>query len=205
MAHSFASSLESADLNFNVYLFPDSNTCDGESDRLERDRRSLLDEYRKETKNAWLIGTSSLLMGIDVSNIKHVVFLDGFYSLNDVLQGSGRASRSNVGIGKVTIMATTRFLEEARLLHSCLRKTIEGNCDLDPSICLLDDDVVKCSYCKMQSISNEPPGIYNGSSSLALSFDANPFYPVDSIARTVSFIADYIGKRIFFQRIHLAI
>jgi hypothetical protein len=35
----------------------------------------------------WLVGISSLLMGIDYANIKHVVFFEGFYSNLDLIQG----------------------------------------------------------------------------------------------------------------------
>jgi hypothetical protein len=55
----------------------------------EEDKMECLHNWSSlSNQKPWIVGTSSLLMGIDYVNIKHVVFFEGFYSNLDLIQGN---------------------------------------------------------------------------------------------------------------------
>lgn len=70
---------------YNFIVFPSSMACPDE----EKDR--ILNNWSKteiKEEGSVLIGTSSLLMGIDIPDITLVIFWSGFYSYLDFVQGN---------------------------------------------------------------------------------------------------------------------
>ena len=54
----------------------------------ESEKRKCLEEWSRDNSKPWLVGTSSLLMGLDYPNVKHMVFFESFYSNLDLIQGN---------------------------------------------------------------------------------------------------------------------
>ena len=84
-------------------------------------KNKCLEIWQTSSEKGWLVGTSSLLMGLDYPNLRHVLFFQSFYSNLDLIQGyylnfnfnllgGGRCVRGDL-CGQVTLLTTEREAE----------------------------------------------------------------------------------------------
>lgn len=60
----------------------------------EEQRQAMLQKWRDGLSGGWIIGTTSLIQGVDYHDVHLVVFVMAPFSMVDFVQGAGRAGRS---------------------------------------------------------------------------------------------------------------
>jgi hypothetical protein len=114
-----------------IYLYPLSNRIgtrnpngslyNEEDLRLERNTAFQL--WSLSSSPCWIIGTSNLIVGLDATSVERVIMFEGFYSILDLIQASGRIWRENVNnIGYCTLIETEKT---------------KSNCTLPDNVCLM--------------------------------------------------------------------
>jgi hypothetical protein len=150
------------DVRARVFLYPinpnpNPNPKESEEDEsysyqeMVEEKRQVLEAFKgmlSLTECAWLIGTSNLIVGLDIAKIKRVVMWGGFYSKLDLLQAAGRAGREGAGeVSVCTVVDSLINLLGHGYYDTCLRQSAESCCDFDAGVCLARP-VEPCLFCR---------------------------------------------------------
>jgi hypothetical protein len=60
----------------------------------ERDRKKIMDDWKNGCSTGWIIGTKSLIQGVDYPDVRYVLFVDSPFGMIDFVQGAGRGGRN---------------------------------------------------------------------------------------------------------------
>ena len=108
-----------------------------------------------------MIGTSNLVVGLDIKGVERVVIWGGFYSKLDVMQAAGRAGRHLGERGICSIVSSETNLELLGLSNGCISKTIEQGVSGPGVISCLESSRSLCSYCqsKVDQLNHSSPSL----------------------------------------------
>ena len=131
-------------------------------------RNRILDSWKGTEGGGWIIGTSSLIQGVDYPDVRFVVFLETPWGLVDFVQGAGRGGR-NGEVCRVVVFHTGKDLpvktsqdfgcvremnQWAKNGEECLRMKISQCMDGSTITCRTLEGAALCHVCQPDSLLN---------------------------------------------------
>jgi len=131
-----------------VRLFPQMAFIHGDITD-ERVRNSALEKWKNGQSGGWIVGTTSLIQGVDYHNVHFVLFVATPFSMIDFVQGAGRAGRNGEQSFVVVLHSGNSYPpskndEDLSCRQEMVRWTQIGKCRRTVISSCMDGEEVEC-------------------------------------------------------------
>jgi hypothetical protein len=132
--------------------------------KTDRERKAIMDNWKGGYGAGWIVGTKSLIQGVDYPNVRYVVFMETPFGMVDFIQGAGRGGRNGETCRVVVLNRSEARVEgddlgSAREMNLwaqttedvCLRRSISEHMDGVIVTCASLAGAEQCHHCRQDS------------------------------------------------------